>query len=79
MRTSVRVMRLDWERPNDGLSRGFSADGRVLAQVAHVHSASGEEVGWLAWMTFEGELFDQFATMEAAQAAVEAALDRDSV
>jgi hypothetical protein len=68
---------LAWEPPNDGLSRGFSADGHALAQVAHVYSATGDEIGWLAWLTHGGELFDQFPTIEAARAAAQAALDGD--
>jgi hypothetical protein len=70
-------MRLVWEQPNDGLSRGFSADGHALAQVAHVFNAAGDEIGWVAWLTHGGELFDQFATIDAAQAAAEDALDGD--
>lgn len=69
------AVKLEWEPPNDGLSRGFSADGHELAQVAHVFSAGGDEIGWLAWLAHGGELFDQFATIDAAQAAAEAALD----
>lgn len=70
-------MRVVWEPPNDGLSRGFSDEGHELAQVAYVYSPTGREIGWVAWLTHVGELFDQFATLEAARAAVEDALDGD--
>ena len=79
MRTSVRWVRLVWEEPNDGLSRGFSDEGHELAQVAHVFSATGDEIGWVAWLAHGGELFDQFATIDAAQTAAEAALEADPI
>jgi hypothetical protein len=75
MRTSVRGVRVVWEPPNDGLSRGFSDEGHELAQVAHVYSPTGDDIGWVAWLRHGGELFDQFATLEAARHAVETALD----
>jgi hypothetical protein len=69
-------VRLWWEPPNHGLSRGWSPEGIELAQVGHIRSREGEDIGWIVWLTLEqGELFDQFPTIEAAQAAAEAALE----
>lgn len=72
-------MRLRWESPNQGLARGFSPEGVELAQVAHIHSPTGDDLGWVVWLTLEqGELFDQFPTITAARAAAEQALDPPS-
>jgi hypothetical protein len=38
-------VRLVWEQPNDGLSRGFTVDGHELAHVAHVYSPTGDTGG----------------------------------
>jgi hypothetical protein len=68
-------MSLRWERPQQGLSRGFSPEGHELAQVVHVHGPDGDELGWIAWLVHEqGELFDHFPTVDAARAAAEKAL-----
>lgn len=69
-------MRLRWEPPRQGLARGFGPDGHELAQVAHVYSASGDDLGWTVLLVNpEGELFDRFETAAEATAAAEAALD----
>lgn len=70
-------MRLVWEKPNQGLARGFSDDGPELAQVAHVYNASGDDLGWIVKLTHDqAELFDHYDTIEQAMGAAEAALDR---
>jgi hypothetical protein len=60
------AVKLVWEPPNDGLSRGFSAEGHALAQVAHVFNAAGDTggehysnvhysvAGCLMWLTASG-------------------------
>lgn len=71
-------MKLRWERPREGLARGFGDNGHELAQVAHVYSANHDDLGWTTYLTHEpgdpGELFESFPTAEAAMAAAEAAI-----
>jgi hypothetical protein len=69
-------VRLRWEVPYDGLARGFGPGTHELAQVAHVYSPTGDDLGWVVWLTHEGgELFDHYASAELAMAAAEAALE----
>ena len=69
-------MDLHWERPLQGLARGSDLDGRELAQITHVFSTTGDDLGWTVWLTqAEGELFDRYPTAELAMAGAEAALE----
>ena len=68
-------MRLRWERPRDGLARGFGVGGHELAQIAHVYSAVGDDLGWMVLLMHDqGELFDHFHTADLAMRAAEEAL-----
>jgi hypothetical protein len=69
-------MRLRWERPRDGLARGFSVEGLQLAQVAHIEHADNGDGRWMVLLLHpEGELFDLFGSAEEAMAAAETAID----
>lgn len=69
-------MDLHWESPLQGLTRGFDLDGREVAQVAHVFSTTGDDLGWTVWLTqAEGELFDRYPTVELAMTAAVTALE----
>lgn len=76
------MMRMRWERPNQGLARGFGDGGHELAQVAHIFSAGGDDIGWVVYLTHEpgdpGEMFEPFASVEMAMAAAEAAVEPSS-
>lgn len=68
-------MNLRWERRANDLYIGFSGTSQ-LAQVVHVYSTAGDDIGWLAHIRHDEELFDRYPTAEEAMTAAESAVSQ---
>lgn len=75
--TYVRCMVLRWEQRFNDLYVGLpdGQPGPPLAQVAHVYSAGGKDLGWVVLLLGHGELFDHCGTSREAMEVAEAAID----
>jgi hypothetical protein len=69
-------MEVRWERRRLGMYQALSAQGLVVAQVAHMVGAGGSDGGWIGWLVSRPrELLGRYDSAEAAMTAAEAALE----
>lgn len=69
-------MEVRWERAAADVYFGFVGSQQV-AQVAHVFSTDHTDLGWVALLSPQEELWDHYRTPDEAMAAAEVALAPD--